>query len=138
MERCVTEEENSLGFYVANSEKNLIRGIAAAETINSEDTVTSGEFKEQKRQELKKKRHEKKMHGQFVREIPEKVDNDKSWQWLSKSDFNIGKDALLSGAQEQLIRTNYVKHHIDKTSERLLCRLCGKKSESVQHLVHGC
>ena len=38
------EEENSLGFYVANSEKNLIRGFTAAETINTEDTVTRGEF----------------------------------------------------------------------------------------------
>ena len=28
--------ENSLGFYVANSEENLIKGVAAAETINTE------------------------------------------------------------------------------------------------------
>ena len=44
VERCVREEENSFGFYVANSE-NLIREVAVAETINSEDTVTSREFK---------------------------------------------------------------------------------------------
>ena len=30
VEHCVREEENSLGFYVANSEENLIRGVAAA------------------------------------------------------------------------------------------------------------
>ena len=41
-------------FYVANSEKDLIKGVAAAETINNEDTVTSGEFKKLKSQELKK------------------------------------------------------------------------------------
>ena len=35
MECCVKEEENSLGFYVANFEGNLIRGVAAAETINT-------------------------------------------------------------------------------------------------------
>ena len=40
VERCVREEENSLGFYVADSEENLIRGVAAAETINTGDTVT--------------------------------------------------------------------------------------------------
>ena len=45
VESCVREEENSLGFYVANSEETLIKGVAAAETINTEDTVTSGEFK---------------------------------------------------------------------------------------------
>ena len=33
VEGCVKEEENSLGFYVANSEGNFIRRVAAAETI---------------------------------------------------------------------------------------------------------
>ena len=50
MECCVREEENSLGFYVPNSKENLIRGVPAAETINAEDTVTSGEFKKQEAQ----------------------------------------------------------------------------------------
>ena len=81
-ERCVKEQENSLGFYVANSEENLIRGVAAAETINTEDTVMSGEFKKHKADELKQHWREKKVHGQFVREMPDKVDKDKSWQWL--------------------------------------------------------
>ena len=48
VERCVREEENSLGFYVAGCEENLIKGVTASETINTEDTVTSGEFKKQK------------------------------------------------------------------------------------------
>ena len=52
-EQCVREEEYSLGFYVANSEENLIKGVAAAETINTEDTVTNGEFTKQKAQEFK-------------------------------------------------------------------------------------
>ena len=42
MECCVREEENSLVLYVVNSEENLIiKGVAAAEAINTEDTVTS-------------------------------------------------------------------------------------------------
>ena len=36
VECCFREDENSLGFYVTNSEENLIRGVAAAETINTE------------------------------------------------------------------------------------------------------
>ena len=32
VELWVREEDNSLGFYVANSEENLIKGVAAAET----------------------------------------------------------------------------------------------------------
>ena len=53
VEQCVREEEYSLGFYAAYSEENLIQGVPAAETINTEDTVTRGELKKQKAQELK-------------------------------------------------------------------------------------
>ena len=67
VERCVKEEENNLSFYVANSEESLIRGVAATETINTEDTVMRGEFKKQKAQELKQNWREK-MLRQFVRE----------------------------------------------------------------------
>ncbi|XP_068713273.1 uncharacterized protein [Montipora capricornis] len=51
VECCVRKEENSLGFCVANSEENLIKGVYAAETINTEDTVSSGEFKKKIGQE---------------------------------------------------------------------------------------
>ena len=78
------------------------------------------------------------MHGQFIRETTEKVDKVKTWQWLSGGDLKVGTEALLCAAQEQAIRTNYMKYHIDKTSESSLCRLCGKKGESVQHITSGC
>ena len=81
----------------------------------------TGEFKKQKVKELKQNWREMKMHGQFVREMPEKIDVDKTCKWLSKSDLKIGTENLLCAAQEQAIRTNYVKHHIDKTSERASC-----------------
>ena len=61
--------------------------------------------------------------------MAEKVDQDETWQWLSKSDLKIGAEALLFAAQEQAIRTNCPKHHINKAIENLLCRLCGKKAK---------
>ena len=66
------------------------------------------------------------MHGQFVREMPEKVDGVKSWAWLSRSDFKVGMEAHLCAAQEQAIMTNYVKHYIDKSRDSPLCRMCGQ------------
>ena len=54
VERCIREEENSLGFYVANSEENLIRGVSAAETINTRETIMSVEFKKQKAKDYTK------------------------------------------------------------------------------------
>ena len=96
-----------MGFYVANSEENLIKGGGAAETINTEDTVASGELK-LKAHELKQNWSEKNMHGQFIREIPTKVDKDRTWQWLCKSNLKIGTEALLcparTGHQDKLCK----------------------------------
>ena len=111
VECCFREDENSLGFYVTISEENLIR-----ELLLLRQSILKVS------QELKQKWCEKKMHGQFVREMPEKVDKDKSCQWLSKNDLKIGIEVLLCAAEKQAIRTNYVKQYIDQTSESLLCR----------------
>ena len=79
VERCIREEENSLRFYVTNSEENLIRGVSAAGIINTRENITSVEFKTQKAKELMEKWSEKGMHGQFIRETTEKVDQEKTW-----------------------------------------------------------
>ena len=47
-ETWIREDENSLGFCVANSEENLIIGVSTAETINTRKTITSVEFKKKK------------------------------------------------------------------------------------------
>ena len=78
------------------------------------------------------------MHGQFIRERTGKADKEKTWQWLSRGDLKVGTEALLYAAQKQAIRTNCMKYHIDKTSESLLCRFCGKKGEIGQHITSGC
>ena len=52
--------------------------------------------------------------------------------------MKIGLEALLCEAQELAIRNIYVKHHIDKTNESTLYRLCVKKCESESHLASGC
>ena len=90
-----------MGFYVANSCEDLIRGVAAAGKVRTE-----GKTEEQG---LKQKWNEKRMHGKFVREMPEKVDKKKTWQWLSRGELKISTEAVLCAAQEQAIRTNYVK-----------------------------
>ena len=76
VERCVRKEDNSLGFYVANSEEKFIKGDAAAEKINTEDNVATREFK---KQELKQNWLETKMHGHLIREIPGKGDKNRTW-----------------------------------------------------------
>ena len=48
------------------------------------------------------------MYGQFMREMPEIVDKDKTWEWTRKSDLKDETGALIFAAQEQALRTNCV------------------------------
>ena len=94
VEQGIREEENSLWFYVANPEEDLIRGVSAAETINTRETIMNVEFNKQKSKELKEKWSEKQMQRQFIRETMEEVDKEKTWQWLSRGDLKIVNDKL--------------------------------------------
>ena len=52
--------------------------------------------------------------------------------------MKVETEAMFFATQEQAIRTNYVKHEIEKTAQSTLCRMCGKKSETVSHIVSEC
>ena len=65
----------------------------------------------------------KKRYGQFLQEMPETVDKDKTWDWARKSDLKVETEALIFAAQEQVLRTNDVRFNIDKSVDSLLCRM---------------
>ena len=67
------------------------------------------------------------MYEQFVREIPETKDEKGTWNWPRKTDLKVETEAMFCGVQEQIIRRNYVKHKIDKTSQSPRCRIYEKK-----------
>ena len=54
---------------------------------------------------------------------------------MRKSDLKGCTEALICSAQEQSIRTNYIKYNIDKTAESPLCRMCGTRNETISHIV---
>ena len=137
-EGCVRSEENNLGWYVRNSVESLIRGVKLVNVMDTEDVVSKDEFK---RRWMNNKEHgwkEKIMYGQFVRDMPESTDQKKTWEWLRKADLKIQTESLLCAAQEQALRTKYVKHNIDKSTESPLCRMCEEKGETVHHIVSEC
>ena len=41
----------------------------------------------------------KKRYGQFLQEMPETVDKDKTWDWARKSDLKVETEALIFAAQ---------------------------------------
>ena len=77
------------------------------------------------------------MHGQCVRE-KEGIDWNRTWQWIAKGDLKGSTEALICSAQEQALRTNYTRFHIDHTAESPLCRMCGSKEETVAHVGSEC
>ena len=55
-----------------------------------------------------------------------------------QSDLKVQTEATICAAQEQALRTNYTKNKIDNTSEKPLCRMCGERGETVQHIICEC
>ena len=138
IERCIKEEENSLKVYVTKSKEKLLKGVAKVEKMEESEMEGIKDLKTRNENEAKDRWRGKRMHGQFVREITDDVDKKKTWEWLTKCDLKVSTEALICAAQEQSIRTNYVKYHIDGTSGSPLCRMCGQAGESVQHIVSAC
>ena len=86
----------------------------------------------------KKELWKNKMYGQFVREMLKTTDEKETWYWPRKTALKVETEDMLCAAQEQAIRTNYVKNKIDKTAQSPLCRKCDKKSEIISHIVSEC
>ena len=53
-------------------------------------------------------------------------------------DLKVQTEATICAAQEKALRTNPTKNKIDKTSKNPLCRVCGERGETVQHIMCEC
>ena len=52
--------------------------------------------------------------------------------------MKVATEALIFAAQEQALRTNYVKFNIDKSVDSPLCRMCNQKGETINHILSEC
>ena len=78
---------------------------------------------------------EKRLHGQFLRDIEEVVD-EKTWNWMRNGHLKRETELLIIAAQDQAIRTNAIKAKIDKTRDDSMCRMCSTKDETITHIIH--
>ena len=111
----VKVEENNLAWYFRNSNERVMAGIRKIKIFYSEGAKEKNEFKRERQNASLNSWKEKKMYGQFLREMPETVDKDKTWEWTRKIDLEVETEALIFAAQEQALKTNNVQH-------RQLCR----------------
>ena len=60
---------------------------------------------------------------------------EKTWTWLRKGNFERETKSIPIAAQNNDIRTIYFKTRIDKTKQNGKCRLCGKRYETINHII---
>ena len=130
-------QENGLGWYVKNNIEPLLVAARTSRTIAHEETVDPKEFKKTKEEQRKYEWTANRMHGKFTTDM-EGRDQNNTWRWKRKSDLHVCTEALICCAQEQSIRTNYIKYNINKTAESSLCRMCGTRNGTISHIVNGC
>ena len=94
----VTLEENNLGLCVLGSNEMLLKGVKRVGIIKTENLMEKEDFKKNSENEFKNKWQEKRMYGQFVREMPEEIDKDLSWKWLVQSDLKVQIEATICAA----------------------------------------
>ena len=62
------------------------------------------------------------IHGQYARAIVEAgADVEETWSWLHQQDLKKETEGLIIAAQDQALRTNYIKFRIDKTATSPMC-----------------
>ena len=137
-EDVIRSEENNLGWYLKNSEDSLLQTVKFEGVIDYQSTVSKEDLMKRNTDKRVEKWHEKQMYGQFIRNKDANINEECTWSWMMSSDLKSSTEALIFAAQEQAIRTKYVKFHIDKTIDSPACRMCGKSGETISHILSEC
>ena len=134
-EECVNVEEQNLDKYLIESEEWMLKFVAGEKRLSEVEDLDV--FKKCLKEEKRSQWLEKPLHGRFLKDT-EKVSTERTWQWLKGGHLKKETEAMVCAAQEQALRKNSIKNHIDDQDVSPMCRLCGKSSETVMHLSSGC
>ena len=141
IEEVVRREENALTTFVLRSsdaEILCLKDFFVKDKILLGKEVDKEADKQQHEEKRKEKWTGKVLHGQYPRQMTNVADNS-SWNWLTEQDLKKETEGLLIAAQDQALRTNYIKYKIDKVpGSSPLCRLCRSHNETLDHILNGC
>ena len=104
---------------------NLVQGV---------NSFLESVLKKVKKEKRLQDWEEKALHGQYLRQNKE-VRSEQSWVWFQNGDLKRETESLIVAAQNQSIRTNFVKAKIDRSQKDRLCTLCKKADESIDHVA---
>ena len=130
----VTLEKHSLTLYVNKSKEPIMAKIREFTLLHdpspanmSRSNVIAGHCDQW---------YSKSIYGQWPRLMDQlKVD---SFSWLQRVHLKPVSEALISAAQDQALKTNWLGFHILGTSSTDLCRKCQQFPETIEHIVVGC
>ena len=77
---------------------------------------------------------EKVLYGQYQK-LTAGIRSSDSWEWLRNGTLKKETEGMLMAAQDQALRTNAIKSRIDKQDVSPVCRMCGKREESIALVV---
>ena len=126
IEESVRKERKSLYGYLRESTEWMLQA-ALKEKVGVEEENLQ-DYERRIKEEKVKSWKEKALHGEFVQQTSD-VAGEESWRWFRNGFLKKETEGLILAAQEQALRTNSIKHSIDKTSQTPLCRLCGESTE---------
>ena len=138
----VTREQNAMTtFFTESTDPELItlRPHFEKDKLLKGTVIDKKEDKQNDEEKRKTTWTAKIMHGQYARNLVETgADVEETWSWLHQQDLKKETEGLIIAAQDQALRTNYIKFRIDKTATSPMCRLCHNKSETIDHVLSGC
>ena len=133
---CVENEEDNLGRYVNASNERLIKYVKDENLLRIPE-FTAEDTKKRRKEERMSNWKEKALHGKLVRNT-EEVRSEESWSWIREGFLKTETEGMIFAAQEQAIRTNWIKKNIDKQDVSEKCRVCGERDESISHIIAEC
>ena len=83
-ESIIGSEENNLGWYLKNSNENLLQGVKHVGILKFKESISKKDFKKLLNEKRVENWKEKQMYGQFIRDMTEDTDKERSWLWLRK------------------------------------------------------
>ena len=121
VEECVMFEKTSLGFYINGKEELLLQEVVKEDIMSENENPKT--VKERLRRTREERYYSKPLHSAFLRETQEVRDEANSWLWVQKGYLKKETEGLIMAAQDQAIRTNWIRHNIDKEDISPSCRL---------------
>jgi len=136
LEQTVEEEKRGIVDYLQKSKEELLSCVRQVGIVK--DNGLLGDYRKEMQDARATEWREKPLHGQYIRDTERVTKLHDTFLWMKAGRLKKETEGLIIAAQDQALRTNTIKVNIDKQGGSPLCRLCGEKQETVEHLICSC